>query len=66
MRRIPGSHEPNTKNRSSKQLVPLTKYRPAIRSMSNEALTAMNSKEALKERTRRAKKAEKKAAKAKQ
>ena len=32
MIRIPGSHVPNIKNRSSKHLIPLTKVKPAIRS----------------------------------
>lgn len=38
MIRVPGSHVPNIKNRSSKHLIPLTKVKPAIRSMSNAAL----------------------------
>lgn len=65
MRRLPGSHEPNNKNRSSKHLNWLTKQKSPYRSMSNEALAALNNTEALAERTRRAKKNEKKAAKGK-
>lgn len=65
MRRLPGSHEPNNKNRSSKQLGWLTRQKSPYRSYSNEALAAMNCDAALKERTRRAKKNEKKAAKGK-
>lgn len=38
MVRIPGSHVPNIKNRSSKHLIPLTKVKPAVRSMSNAML----------------------------
>ena len=41
MVRIPGSHPPNVKNRSSKHLIPLTKVKPAVRSMSNAALEEM-------------------------
>ena len=41
MVRVPGSHAPNSKNRSSKHLIPLTKIRPAIRSASNAALNEM-------------------------
>lgn len=59
MRRIPGSHEPNARNRSSKHLTPLTKVRSIFRCMSNAALAEMNCKGAAKERARRAKKNEK-------
>lgn len=41
MVRIPGSHAPNIKNRSSKHLIPLTKVRPIYRSLSNAALEEM-------------------------
>lgn len=41
MVRIPGSHAPNIKNRSSKHLIPLTKCKSAYRSMSNTALEEM-------------------------
>lgn len=41
MVRIPGSHAPNIKNRSSKHLIPLTKVKPVYRSLSNAALEAM-------------------------
>lgn len=41
MVRIPGSHAPNIKNRSSKHLIPLTKVKPIYRSMSNAALEEM-------------------------
>jgi len=39
MRRLPGSHDPNNKNRSSKHLNLLTGLRPAIRSKSNKYLS---------------------------
>lgn len=38
MRRIPGSHEPNAKNRSSKHLNGLTGVKSAYRSMNTAAL----------------------------
>lgn len=38
MRRLPGSHAPNIKNRSSKHLSWLTGIRPIYRSMSKAAL----------------------------
>jgi hypothetical protein len=38
MRRLPGSHEPNNKNRSSKQYGWLTKLRPIVRCVNNEQL----------------------------
>jgi len=38
MIRIPGSHVPNIKNRSSKHLKPLTGVKPVFKSMSNAAL----------------------------
>lgn len=38
MTRIPGSHEPNCKNRSSKHLRWFTGRKSAVRSMSNEML----------------------------
>ncbi len=60
MIRIPGSHAPNIKNRSSKHLIKLTKMKSALRSMSNEALAAMKDPEARKEENRRAKKSTKK------
>lgn len=44
MRRLPGSHAPNSKNRSSKQLTWLTKMKPVIKSMSNEQLKLMSKK----------------------
>ena len=64
MRRVPGSHEPNNKNRSSKHLIPMTKCKPVYRSMSNAALTALGNGPAVKELKRREKKREKKNAKA--
>ena len=53
MRRLPGSHEPNNKNRSSKHLGWLTKIKPAIKSLSNEALCAINGTDVQKELARR-------------
>ena len=63
MVRVPGSHTPNIKNRSSKQYICLTKVRPLVRSMSNEALNAWSSPEARAELHRREKKREKREAK---
>jgi hypothetical protein len=42
MVRIPGSHTPNIKNRSSKHLIPFTKIKPAIWSMSGDQLRALS------------------------
>ena len=42
MIRTPGSHAPNIKNRSSKNLIPLTKIRPIVRCVSNAQLQAWN------------------------
>lgn len=39
MIRTPGSHIPNIKNRSSKQNYKLTKFKPVVRSWSNEKLS---------------------------
>lgn len=39
MRRLPGGHEPNNKNRSSKQYTWLTKLRPIVRCVNNTILT---------------------------
>lgn len=44
MRRLPGSHAPNSKNRSSKHLSWLTKMKPVIKSISNEQLKLMSKK----------------------
>ena len=44
MRRIPGTHVPNIKNRSSKQLIWFTKIKPVERSMSNEQLKDLSNK----------------------
>ena len=44
MRRIPGSHVPNIKNRSSKQLAWFTKMKPIERSMSNDCLKDLSKK----------------------
>ena len=63
MRRIPGGHSPNVKNRSSKHLILLTKQRSVYRSMSNAALAEVKDPEARREEQRRAKRREKKAAK---
>ena len=62
MRRIPGTHVPNIKNRSSKQLIWFTKIKPAERSMSNEQLKDLSKKgykPADKELTRRSNKMKK-------
>lgn len=70
MIRVPGSHTPNIKNRSSKHLMLLTKIRPIYRCLSNAALEeiAKNGKLAgglaNKELNRRAKKRAKREAKA--
>ena len=61
MVRIPGSHAPNIKNRSSKQNICLTKVKPAVRSMSNAALAALAGKDVADEIRRRNKKHSKKA-----
>lgn len=53
MVRVPGSHAPNAKNRSSKHLIKFTKCKPAVRSMSNAALAEYNTTEAHKELKRR-------------
>jgi hypothetical protein len=47
MRRLPGSHEPNNKNRSSKHLHWLTKIRPIVRCVSNEQLNKWAGKNSL-------------------
>lgn len=59
MRRLPGSHPANIKNRSSKHLGCLTGHKPAVRSMSNSALSEFNTTEARNEVRRRNKKHEK-------
>lgn len=64
MRRLPGSHEPNNKNRSSKQLAWLTKITPIWRCMNNAELSKTPGAGAKKEIERRKKKNEKKAGKA--
>lgn len=67
MVRIPGSHVPNIKNRSSKHLIPLTKLHSIYRCLSNSALEAATKGDgkidynAQKELTRRQKKQDKKA-----
>lgn len=63
MRRLPGSHPANIKNRSSKHLGCLTGHKPAVRSMSNAALSEYNTDEARAEIRRRNKKHEKQDAK---
>ena len=60
MIRTPGSHAPNIKNRSSKQLICLTKCKSIYRSMSNTALAECKDPGARKEENRRAKKNSKK------
>ena len=62
MRRMPGTHVPNIKNRSSKQLIWFTKIKPVERSMSNEQLKDLSKKGyklADKELTRRSNKMKK-------
>ena len=62
MRRIPGTHIPNIKNRSSKQLSWFTKMKPIERSMSNDCLKDLSKKgykPADKELTRRSNKMKK-------
>ena len=62
MRRIPGTHVPNIKNRSSKHLIWATKIKPAERSMSNQQLMELSKKGyklADKELTRRSNKMKK-------
>lgn len=68
MVRIPGSHAPIIKNRSSKHLIPLTKMRSIYRCLSNAALKEMAKSDgkhrnynAEKELNRRQKKRDKKA-----
>lgn len=57
MIRIPGSHMPNIKNRSSKHLIPLTKCKSVFKSMSNEELKKFSAHpDGMKEINRRAKK----------
>lgn len=63
MIRLPGSHMPNIKNRSSKHLGWLTKMKPAVRSLSNAALNELTTAAANKEKARRQKKRAKKEAK---
>lgn len=62
MRRMPGTHVPNIKNRSSKHLIWATKIKPAERSMSNQQLMELSKKGyklADKELTRRSNKIKK-------
>lgn len=62
MRRMPGTHVPNIKNRSSKHLIWATKIKPAERSMSNQQLRELSMKGyklADKELTRRSNKIKK-------
>lgn len=59
MTQIPGQHSPTIKNRSSKQLICLTKVKPIERSVSYETLkgwAANGNREASKELARRNKK----------
>lgn len=63
MRRLPGNHMPNIKNRSSKHLTWLTKMKPVVRSLSNAALQEMVGTDVAKEIKRRANKRAKKEAK---
>lgn len=64
MRRLPGSHEPNNRNRSSKHLDWLTGIKPVYRSMSNAELAATNGMAAKNEIDRRKKLREKRNGKA--
>lgn len=64
MRRIPGTHAPNVKNRSSKNLSCFTKMRPIVRCINTEQLNRWanaNVTGAAKELSRRRAKADKKA-----
>ena len=63
MIRVPGSHVPNIKNRSSKHLGWLTKMKPVVRSLSNVALDELNTYAANQEKKRRQTKRAKKEAK---
>jgi hypothetical protein len=47
MIRLPGSHVPNIKNRSSKHLFWLTKLRPIVRCLNNEQLNKLVGKTSL-------------------
>lgn len=60
MIRIPGSHPPNIKNRSSKHLIPLTKCKPYVKSMSNDELAKYTGDDVIRERKRRKAKRDKK------
>lgn len=61
MRRLPGSHTPNIKNRSSKHLSWLTKIKPVVKCISNEQLQQWNNNnpDVTREIQRRAKKLKK-------
>ena len=63
MRRLPGSHPANVKNRSSKHLSWLCGKTPVMKTLSNEALAQFQCEDAVRERQRRNKKNDKKAAK---
>ena len=56
MRRLPGSHPANIRNRSSKHLGWLCGIKPVMKTLSNDALAEFTCKEAAAERTRRDKK----------
>lgn len=60
MRRLPGSHPANIKNRSSKQLGWLCGVKPFYKTLSNEALAEFKTDGAAHERRRRDKKNAKK------
>lgn len=67
MNRVYGLFQKDLRNRSSKDLMLIQKVKPTVRSVSNEALDRMvanGDAEAVKERARRQKKRDKKAAKA--
>ncbi len=59
MRRLPGSHPANIRNRSSKHLGWLCGITPVMKTLSNDALAEFDCKDALRERQRRSKKAAK-------
>lgn len=66
MRRVSGSHAPNSKNRSSKHLTMLMGYKNIYRSMNNTMLKSLSSNgdfSASKEQERRIKKAKKRSGK---
>lgn len=60
MRRLPGTHPANIRNRSSKHLGWLCGIKSVMKTLSNDALAEFTCKDALRERQRRDKKSAKK------